>query len=32
MYDDTQNIYVEGNEGYQKTKNYLKIMPNQLKR
>ena len=34
MYDDdTQNIYVEGNEGYQKTKNYLKIiMPNQLKK
>ena len=27
MYDDdTQNIYVEGNEGYQKTKNYLKLM------
>ena len=25
MYDDdTQNIFVEGNEGYQKTKNYLK--------
>ena len=34
MYDDeTQNIYVEGNEGYQKTKNYLKLMmPNQLKK
>ena len=32
MYDDdTQNIYVEGNEGYQ-NKNYLKLMmPNQLK-
>ena len=34
MYDDdTQNIYVEGNDGYQKTKNYLKLMmPNQLKK
>ena len=34
MYDDdTQNIYVEGNEGYQKTKNYLKLMmTNQLKK
>ena len=34
MYDDdTQNIYVEGNEGYQKTKNYLKMMmPNQVKK
>ncbi len=34
MYDDdTQNIYVEGNEGYQKTKNYLKLMmPNQVKK
>ncbi|MDA9682918.1 Rne/Rng family ribonuclease [Candidatus Pelagibacter sp.] len=34
MYDDdTQNIYVEGNEGYQKTKNYLKLMmPSQLKK
>ena len=34
MYDDdTQNIYVEGNEGYQKTKNYLKMMmPNQIKK
>ena len=34
MYDDdTQNIYVEGNERYQKTKNYLKLMmPNQLKK
>ena len=34
MYDDdTQNIYVEGNEGYQKTKNYLKLMmPNQIKK
>ena len=27
MYDEeTQNIYVEGNEGYQKTKNYMKLM------
>ena len=34
MYDDdTQNIYVEGNEGYQKAKNYMKIMmPKQLKK
>ncbi len=34
MYDDdTQNIYVEGNDGYQKTKNYLKLMmPNHLKK
>ncbi len=34
MYDDeTQNIFVEGNEGYQKTKNYLKMMlPNQIKK
>ena len=34
MYDDdTQNIYVEGNEGYQKTKNYLKLMmPSQIKK
>jgi len=34
MYDDnTQNIIVEGNEGYQKAKNYMKqIMPKQLKR
>ena len=34
MYDDdTQNIYVEGNEGYQKTKNHLKLMmPNQIKK
>ena len=34
MYDDdTQNIFVEGNEGYQKTKNYLKLMmPNQIKK
>ena len=33
MYDeDTQNIYVEGNDGYQKTKNYVKMMmPNQQK-
>ena len=34
MYDDeTQNIIVEGNEGYQKTKNYLKLMmPKHLKK
>jgi len=34
MYDDeTQNIVVEGNEGYQKTKNYMKLMmPKQLKK
>ena len=34
MYDDeTQNIYVEGSDGYQKTKSYLKLMmPNQLKK
>ncbi|MDA9721068.1 Rne/Rng family ribonuclease [Candidatus Pelagibacter sp.] len=34
MYDeDTQHIYVEGNEGYQKTKNYLKLMmPGHLKK
>ncbi len=34
MYDeDTQNIIVEGNEGYQKAKNYMKIMmPKELKR
>ena len=34
MYDDeTQSIIVEGNEGYQKTKNYMKLMmPNQLKK
>ena len=26
MYDDdTQNIIVEGNEGYQKAKNYMKL-------
>ena len=33
MFDDeTQNIIVEGNEGYQKTKNYVKIMlPKSLK-
>ena len=31
--DDTQNIMVEGNEGYQKAKNYMKlIMPKQLKK
>ncbi|MDC3053026.1 Rne/Rng family ribonuclease [Candidatus Pelagibacter sp.] len=34
MYDDeTQSIIVEGNQGYQKTKNYMKLMmPNQLKK
>ena len=34
MYDDdTQSIIVEGNEGYQKAKNYMKIMmPKQLKK
>ena len=34
MYDEnTQNIFVEGNEGYQKTKNYMKIMmPKHLKK
>jgi len=34
MYDDnTQNIIVEGNEGYQKAKSYMKqIMPKQLKK
>ncbi len=34
MYDDeTQNIIVEGNEGYQKAKNYMKVMmPKQLKK
>ncbi len=34
MYDDeTQNIIVEGNEGYQKAKNYMKLMmPKQLKK
>ena len=34
MYDDeTQNIIVEGNEGYQKAKNYMKIiMPKNLKK
>ena len=34
MYDDeTQSIIVEGNEGYQKTKNYMKLMmPKQLKK
>ncbi len=34
MYDDeTQNIIVEGNEGYQKAKNYMKIMmPKQTKK
>ena len=34
MYDEeTQNIVVEGNEGYQKTKNYMKLMmPKHLKK
>ena len=34
MYDDeTQNIIVEGNDGYQKTKNYMKLMmPKKLKK
>ncbi len=34
MYDDdTQNIIVEGNDGYQKAKNYMKLMmPKQLKK
>ena len=34
MYDDgTQNIIVEGNEGYQKAKNYMKLMmPKELKK
>ncbi len=34
MYDDeTQSIIVEGNEGYQKTKNYMKLMmPKHLKK
>ena len=34
MYDDdTQSIVVEGNEGYQKAKNYMKLMmPKQLKK
>ena len=34
MYDDeTQNIIVEGNEGYQKAKNYMKlVMPKNLKK
>ncbi len=34
MYDDeTQNIIVDGNEGYQKAKNYMKLMmPKQLKK
>ena len=34
MYDDTtQNIIVEGNEGYQKTKSYMKLMmPKNLKK
>ena len=31
--DETQNIIVEGNEGYQKAKNYMKLMmPRQLKK
>jgi len=34
MYDEeTQNIIVEGNEGYQKAKNYMKlVMPNNIKK
>ena len=34
MYDDdTQSIVVEGNEGYQKAKNYMKLMmPKQIKK
>ena len=34
MYDEeTQNIYVEGNDGYQKTKNYMKLMmPSHVKK
>ena len=34
MYDDeTQSIIVEGNDGYQKAKNYMKLMmPKQLKK
>ena len=34
IYDDeTQNIIIEGNEGYQKAKNYMKLMmPKQLKK
>ena len=34
MYDEeTQNIIVEGNEGYQKAKNYMKlVMPNNVKK
>ena len=33
MYDDeTKSIIVEGNDGYQKAKNYMKLMmPKQLK-
>ncbi len=31
--DETQNIIVEGNEGYQKAKNYMKlVMPNSVKK
>ena len=31
--DETQNIIVEGNEGYQKAKNYMKlVMPNNVKK
>ena len=30
---ETQNIIVEGNEGYQKAKNYMKLMmPKELKK
>jgi len=34
MYDDdTQNVIIEGNEGYQKAKNYMKlVMPNNVKK
>ena len=34
IYDeDTQNIIIEGNEGYQKAKNFMKlIMPNHVKK
>ena len=34
VYDDeTQNVIVEGNEGYQKAKNYMKlVMPNKVKK
>ena len=34
MYDEnTKNIIVEGNEGYQKAKNFMKVMmPNNVKK